>query len=500
MVKRQHPYRNEINLYDSHAISWALQWSKESSIVFATLSSVPDFISSHHDFSSWCKVNSILSNPESGIVLEVLRILRSFVSPFGHIRERHLVRACLETLPWLTRCSTMMLSHEEGESILDLEADQTEILWDILELIIFHVDEDMKRLCAHAMANLVLRHAYKLELCLNASSTQRQNRKQWLMEQRILVMTTMGFSSRFIWPNITERGLRDYRGIHDFANARFLRWDLRREWELHENLPIFRSEFAAQIFHSCDPISTVTSLNSLRSLCDIATHLREFPRASRETQVYIFKLVDAIKRHLSSKPQRQAEGNASFNQMEYSLAYGKYENIVFGQRIHDWASFVQRPQGLYSEFFKNVRVYDIVDDFTLSSGTIGIRLHLYSDVMKDVFNRLQSSATLEEEWQCQNPSPLVIQRFLAGRVLGAGELQCVSLEIDAEHLIAVRALRASWSALSALIDATAYKLGYDFQLRDDYNVDMHAELQFYDLDAECNVTNHTNPVSSTTIY
>ncbi|TDL21513.1 hypothetical protein BD410DRAFT_294217 [Rickenella mellea] len=491
MATRQHQYRNELDLHDSHAIRWALQYSKERSGVFTTVSSVPDFISSHNDdFPSWCKAHAILSNPRSGIVEDILRIFQSCVSRFGEMKGQRLGGACLETFLWLTRCSTLILDSEELEddSTTELEAHLTSRVCHILELILNRADDDTKKLCSHAIANMVLRCAYKLELCSRACTMTEYFMSQVHTRQMLLLEISRGYRSDHVeWQYLFDGGLLDYRSVHHFTTARLLGRDISGSLFGYEPrapgiLCIFRSEFAARIFHSCDPISQITSVNSLRSLCDIATHFQEFPQSSREIQVYIFKLVDAILRHATPNPQRPAANHSSSNQMEYHLTCKKYAKVVFGNSTSFLDSLTARPENLYTHFFQSVRVYGIGNDFTLSDTEIGIRFDLYSEVMKDVFTRLQSSEALEDEWQRQKPQSLIIQRFLEGRVRDVGDLLGVSFVIDAEHLVAMRALRASSSEMRGLIGITAHKLGYSYQLWEGYNIEMHAELQFYDPD------------------
>ncbi|TDL20592.1 hypothetical protein BD410DRAFT_899496 [Rickenella mellea] len=168
------------------------------------------------------------------------------------------------------------------------------------------------------------------------------------------------------------------------------------------------------------------------------------------------------------------------------VLYGTRCGWYIGNDFH-YSSFSDR-ENLHADFANHVHVYRGYQ--SIHHGQV---VEIPFDTYAIVINELASSvpnfkneyarhhrASPVEAAEFWDASAVAIRKMIHCRMHDITRLESLSIILDAWHLRAVQALRKYSNTWKGLIDRTAAEFGYISQLDDDYNIDIHAELQFYD--------------------
>ncbi|TDL19758.1 hypothetical protein BD410DRAFT_404608 [Rickenella mellea] len=272
-------------------------------------------------------------------------------------------------------------------------------------------------------------------------------------------------------------------------------------------LRLFREEWAAQflsyIYEQRSRIDRRSQFLQimLNSLCNGATHLPCSPQSTRESQIHMFWLMD----HLYKRPLPPDELHTPLERLE--SAFLVYWTVLYG-RWHGGAFPYQTPMSrreLHTDFLGHVSVHKSLQPSSEDLGAdVQIPFHQYCEIITDLSSSLlNGDADLEIDQLCDLSTVAILKlircRYRDWQSLWAigGPKSGGQIIVSDKHLAAARVIR-SWSlrmplALpygrwAELVDDTAASLGYQDMLEENYNIDVHAELQYYDLYPEGNTS------------
>ncbi|TDL17840.1 hypothetical protein BD410DRAFT_793875 [Rickenella mellea] len=258
--------------------------------------------------------------------------------------------------------------------------------------------------------------------------------------------------------------------------------------ELYIQLEMFRSAWVTLWLNSSPSLLPSPSHGLLlNNLCDAATHLQKFPHATRDTQRAAFTFLDKLFRTTQHKVFGTLPSNRhSITTTCFTVLCSRAPKELAGfNRVGILASFVNRVHVFGCEGYR----------FPTSGDTMEIPFDVYSKIIADLVltiqrGKVETKGIHQRREFYLDTSAEAIQNIISCRLDKPNSHDKVnSFLIDAKHLTALRATRelARYGYLwhwGYLVERTAKEFGYSFQLEDSYNIDIHAELLYYDVGIE----------------
>ncbi|TDL13304.1 hypothetical protein BD410DRAFT_903328 [Rickenella mellea] len=294
--------------------------------------------------------------------------------------------------------------------------------------------------------------------------------------------------------------------LSDFWNR--LSQTTNSRMDLHKELVGFRAAWATEFLKfSFRNIESSLSFDATiwNSLFDSATHLSPFPISTPGSQEAMYMFRSALYR---TKPSRQPPPVENLIYLKGDEVLTTYCLVLFGEtgkRISPpWSAHLPPD----ADFISRVHVYHSDGVHFQNTGqVIEIPFDAYCSILDDLMPSIQKLYAKDIPPEASFSSYFIqfgdviaeaIRKFIRCRLRDAHQYDNVPIVVDARHLTVVRFLLTDtgrpvpsvlWD-LRILVVKTAGEFGYATQLD---NIDIHAELQYYDpgiYDHDVDIFNH----------
>ncbi|TDL16237.1 hypothetical protein BD410DRAFT_795574 [Rickenella mellea] len=260
-------------------------------------------------------------------------------------------------------------------------------------------------------------------------------------------------------------------------------------------LATIRSEWAMHMlgnFCSISPPLLFQGLTMFTTLCDVASCLPGFPFSSREHQDAIFVTTDGL---LDTASGGRLANTAKPSAEHLRSAVSEYKRVCF--RPDYWKLFdpISSRPVLHDDFIYRLYVFTDPAFKPFRSFLVGgvcsvdIPFDRYCAILNEFCSQDQCLYDLQS---------LAIRKFIKERKLDLRKCGEFPVVIDSRHLAVTRAIwrtrNDKWQYWRNLVSRTAREIGYTSQLCDEgYNLEVHAELQYYDQDYRGNIIKQNDP-------